>query len=97
MQNSVTHLVFMFAQPIFMEQKEGDTITLRRWERIDYHQEYINVFQSLKKTNKCIKIRKICATENNLSNVLDKKTSILHLSAHGFKNDVDNFHIKENP
>jgi hypothetical protein len=39
----------------------------------------------------------MCATENNLSKVLVKKTSILHLSAHGFKNDANNFHIKENP
>ncbi len=39
----------------------------------------------------------MCATENNLSNVLVNKTSILHLAAHGFKNDDENFVIKENP
>jgi hypothetical protein len=39
----------------------------------------------------------MCATEDNLSKVLDEKTSILHLSGHGAKNDADHFHIKENP
>ena len=90
--NSKVHLAFMFSMPLGADVRDQNgEIKHKEMPKIDYHAEYNYVYQSLKSTNKNIKIRKICATYNNLVKVLTEGTIALHFAGHGIKNSKDFF------
>lgn len=86
MMNSKLHLTFMFAMPLIMEFMEGDEQSERDMPKINYHKESLNVYQTLRSTNKNIKYKKICGTNVNLQNILIEGTIALHFAGHGAKN-----------
>ena len=82
----------MFSMPLGADvrDKNGE-IKHKEMPKIEYRTEYNYVYQSLKSTKKNIKMRKICATKDNLVKVLSEGTVALHFAGHGVKNSKDFF------
>ena len=76
-----THILFAFSMPLISQ--EGQEYPL-----LDHTTEYANIRASVSRIGKNLRLKSICATQNNFRQILAENPIALHFSGHGSKDSL---------